>query len=279
MSVPAELEGSDSLLAPDGTPLHLRAWHAPEPRARLLVAHGLGEHGGRYAALARALTARGVSVYAPDLRGHGRSGGARGHADRFGLLVADLEAVRSHLAGTTPALPMLLFGHSLGGLVAARHLTAHPEAAWAGALLSAPALGLPSALPGRDAAARLLSRLAPRLRLPNGVRPEELSHDPEEVRRYREDPLVHRWITPRLYTGMRDAMRAVHDQAGRVRAPLLCLVPTADRVVDPGATLRFADAAGAEVRRLEGWYHEPLHETEREHAIDAVAGWIDRRIG
>jgi alpha-beta hydrolase superfamily lysophospholipase len=129
-----------TLPAADGTRLAWRASSLDAPRASVLLSHGLGEHGGRYARLTAALEARGVAVHALDHRGHGRSGGTRGHADRFDDLVRDLEAFRR--ASLPAGVPTFLFGHSMGGLVALRHLQAHPEVEWAGVVLSAPLLGI-----------------------------------------------------------------------------------------------------------------------------------------
>lgn len=266
----------------DGLLLHARAWAAPEPRAALLVAHGLGEHAGRYATLAADLAVRGVSVYAPDHRGHGRSPGARGHVGRFAELVDDFEAFRRHVAAALPpGFPVFLLGHSLGGLVALRHLEEHPDAGYAGAVLSAPLLGVALRPPAwKTSLAGLLSRLAPALRLGSGIDAADLSTDEAVVAAYRADPLVHPWITSRLYTEIQAAMRLAVERRDRIRAPLLFVVPGDDRIVLAGATEAFARglARGAEVRRFPGFRHESLNERERAAVVAEIAEWMAERI-
>ena len=267
----------DTLATADGARLAFRAWEAPRPRAQLLVSHGLGEHGGRYAELARALAERGISVHALDHRGHGRSPGARGHVDRFARLVSDFDAFR---AAVTPAAPVprFLLGHSLGGLVAIRHLQAHPEAAWAGVVLSAPLLGIAVRAPRwKTAISGVLSRVLPRLPFHNEIALDALSSEPGYEAAYRADPLLHQTITPRMYTEMGVAMREARA-GGRLPQPLLVIAPGADTVADPAAVTAWAAEQGAEVRRYDGFRHEALNERGRGRVLADVVAWIEARL-
>ena len=277
---PAE---SSTLRAPDGTPLHALRWPAERPRAALLLSHGLGEHAGRYAALARDLVPLGVEVHALDHRGHGRSGGARAYVPRFSRYVEDFEAFRLQVMATLPAgRPVFLLGHSLGGLIALRWLEAHPDAGLAGAILSAPLLGVKKeAARWKVALSGVLSKVLPRLPIANEIDPSELSSDPAYVRSYREDPLVHARITPRLYTEMMAAIGEAFAERGRLALPLLFLVPGADSIVREEETLRFAAglAGDVTVRRYPGFRHESLNELDRARPVADVLGWIEARIG
>jgi lysophospholipase len=284
MTAPAEEAapaGRGAELRPvGGVRIHYRAWTPHRPRAGLLVVHGLGEHSGRYASLAAELSRRGIAVFAPDLRGHGLSGGRRGHVRSFEDYLEEVDAMRAEavraLSGETP---LLLMGHSLGGLVAIRFLQTRPETVFRGVVLSAPALGLARKVSAVERTlARVLDRLLPAVPLPNGIPPEDLSHDPAEVEAYRSDPLVHRWITPRLFTQMEDAMRAALAGAGAIADPALVLVPEADRVVSPEAALDFCRRADLPARRLPGCFHEPLHEVRRAEIAREVADWLEARI-
>jgi lysophospholipase len=274
---------SSTLRAADGVRLHALRWPAASPRAALLLSHGLGEHAGRYAALARDLAPLGIDVQALDHRGHGRSGGARAYTPRFGRLVDDFEAFRRHAAGSIPAgLPVFLLGHSLGGLIALRWLQAHPEAGLAGAILSAPLLGIrKEAARWKVALSGVLSKLLPRVPIPNEIDPAELSSDPAYVRSYREDPLVHAKITPRLYTEMVRAMADAVAERDRLALPLLFLVPGADSIVREEETLRFAEglAGNVTVRRYPGFRHESLNEAERARPLADLVEWMEARIG
>jgi alpha-beta hydrolase superfamily lysophospholipase len=220
VTAPPPRERSGWLYASDGVRLYHRGWAAAHPRAALLVSHGLGEHSGRYAALARDLAPRGVSVYAMDHRGHGRSGGARGHAERFECFTQDFERFRCEVPSLLPpGLPVFLLGHSLGGLIATRHLELHPDAGWRGAVLSSPLLGVEVKAPKwKLALSGVLSKLAPKLPLSNEIDPAGLSTDEAYVRSYREDPLVHGKITPRLYTEMMEAIARAWEEKEKDRA-------------------------------------------------------------
>lgn len=255
-----------------------RVWEAPAPRAHLRIVHGLGEHAGRYSRLAETLFARGISTYAADLRGHGVSGGRRGHVDRFADYLGDFERVRE---ATPDPTPEFLLGHSLGGLVALRLIQTGEAEAVSGAILSAPALDLPEPQPWwRDRATRLLSPLMPTVSVANGIDPADLSRDPIEVEAYRTDPLVHDRITIRLFREMRRAMQAARWDAAIVTVPVLLLAPGADRITDVEAARSLVDrlAGPTEVRDYPHTYHEPFHDRESGSIMEDLAAWIERRI-
>ncbi len=285
MTAPAELPapavGGGELRPAGDVRIHFRAWAPDRPRAGLLLAHGLGEHSGRYASLAATLSRRGIAVFAPDFRGHGLSGGQRGHVRRFADFLGELDAMREEAVRSLPnGAPLLLMGHSLGGLIAIRYLETRSEAAFRGAVLSAPALGLERKVSlAERLLARVLDGVLPRVPFPNAIPPEDLSHDPAEVAAYRRDPLVHRWITVRLFTEMRDAMDEARAERGRIGVPALFLVPEEDRVVNVEATLAFCRGTSFEVRRYPGLFHELLHEVQREAVADEMAAWMEARIG
>lgn len=274
-------ERTGGLRAADGVRLHYRSWPAPAERAVLLVSHGLGEHAGRYAALAKDLVEHGITVYAIDHRGHGHSGGVRGHVNRFGELVRDFEAFRAHVAKEHPAgTPLFLLGHSLGGLIAIHHLLEHPDAGYHGAVLSAPLVGIAVQAPRwKVALSGFFSRVLPWLPFHNAIDTAMLSTAPGYDEAYRADRLLHNLITPRLYTEMLAAIDAAFARPDRIRVPLLVLAPTADRVVLPEAVARFASACPGEVevRRYEGFQHESLNEKDRHRVVADVAAWLKAR--
>lgn len=267
-----------SIDAADGVALLYRAWEVDDPRARVHIVHGLGEHGGRHAPLAGALVARGISCYAADLRGHGVSGGRRGHVGRFDEYIDDLARLERELPGDVPAF---LLGHSLGGLIALRAAETGQAGQLTGLILSAPALGLAGAAPWwRRPAVAVLSRVAPTTALPNGIDPDDLSHDSRAVAAYRADPLVHDRITPRLFDEMGRAMRAAAEDAARVEAPVLLIAPGDDRIVATPAALAVAEAfAGpVTVRSYPGLFHEPLNEPSGGEVLEEILAWIEARL-
>lgn len=273
--VTPEIRSVDST---NGIALLYRAWEADEPRARVLIVHGLGEHGGRYTALGEALLAHGISSYAPDLRGHGVSGGHRGHVSRFEDYLYDLETIARE---TAVQAPTILLGQSLGGLIVLRAIQTDRVGPLAAAVLSAPAVepaGEPS--PWLRVTAAVLSRVAPSHQLSSRMDPADMSHDPLEVEAYRTDPLVHDRITPRLYVEMRAAMRAGARDAERVNVPLLLLAPGADRIIRSSAAVAVSARFRGEVqvRSYPDFFHEPFHERERGAVLADVVTWIEEQI-
>lgn len=273
-------EEQHQIRSEDGLRLHVRGWTIAQPDAALLLVHGLGEHSGRYEEAARTLNGFGFDAFAADLRGHGLSQGARGHVRRFGHFLRDVQALHRFVTAARPGLPLLLLGHSLGGLIGLRYLQdgAHGLRA---AVLSAPALALTSPPPAwQRVLAPLASRLAPRLPFRNGIPAEALSLDPEVVRNYGEDPLVHDRVTPRLYTEMRSAMRRAVEHPAPLPVPLLFLVPLADRIIDSSATLKLAASLRppAEARTYPGMYHEVLHAPQWREVLRDAASWMRARL-
>jgi len=267
----------------DGLKLHLQRWPATgSARGTVQIVHGLGEHIGRYAALAAVLNAQGWHVAGHDQRGHGHSEGPRGHLPNRQSLLADLAAARDHLRG--PGRHVLL-GHSLGGLIAARFVAGSLNsraARWArdvdGLVLSSPALdiGLGGA---RRALLALLMRIAPDLGLRNGLKPAWISHDAEVVRQYSADPLVHDRVTPRMLRFMLDATALVSARAPRWQTPTLLLWAGADRCVRPEGSAAFAAAVPAAVLQSQVYpelFHEIFNEPERDQVLARLTAWLSR---
>ena len=273
----------ETLTTRDGLRLYVQRWPAPGvAHGTVQIVHGLGEHIGRYGALALVLNAAGWHVAGHDHRGHGRSEGARGTIAGPQSLLADLGAVSDHVRDGGR---LVLLGHSLGGLIAARFvaegLSSRAER-WQrdvdGLVLSSPALD-----PGLGVAQRLLlavaGRVAPDLRLSNGLQPEWVCRDPEVVRRYVADPLVHDRVTARLVRFIVDAGQLVQAQAPHWRVPTLLMWAGADRCVAPAGSAAFAAAAPAgvlTVRSFPGLYHEIFNEPERQLVLGHLMRWLER---
>jgi alpha-beta hydrolase superfamily lysophospholipase len=272
----------ETVTTADGLALHLRHWPLNGARGRVLIVHGLGEHIGRYDALAQALNAAGFAVSGHDQRGHGRSPGPRGGIPAADSLCADLAAVVDTVQRLDGAAPLLL-GHSMGGLVAARFvaesLVASP-AAWARPVprlvLSSPALD-----PGMNGVQKLLlavlGRLAPNLAVGNGLQTGWISRDPAVVRAYEQDPLVHDRITARLVRFIADGGDLVRGLAPFWRTPTLLLWAGADRCVAPAGSAAFAAAAPPAVLQHQVFpplFHEIFNEPEREAVIARLVQFL-----
>lgn len=272
-----------SSLDADRVRLHRLGWTPPgPPLATLLIVHGLSDHGARYEAVARTLVAAGIAVQTYDLRGHGRSGGARGHAPHFDVLLQDLDRVRGVVADEAADAPLFLLGHSMGGLIAIRYLEEHPDA-FQGAVIVSPWLGTAVDPPAwKVGLARVLNRVAPRLPFRARIPAAFLSHDPAIVRGFEEDPLAHDVITPRLWSEVTAAIELAFARADRIRVPVLFLLAGDDRIVDTARSREFgASLPGdrADVRVLDGRYHEILNETDAADSLAAIVAWIRARVG
>lgn len=272
----------ETLTLRDGTRLALHDWPLERlSHGRVLIVHGLGEHAGRYAHVAAALNRAGWQVRSYDHRGHGASTGARGAVPRPEALCEDLAAVIDAVRDRSG--PLVLLGHSMGGMVVARFVAealAPRPAAWSrpvdALVLSSPALDL-----GMNAVQKALlavmGPLAPDLALSNGLKPAWVSRDPEVVKAYVADPLVHDRITARLVRFMLDGGRLARERAPLWRVPTLLMWAGADRCVAPAGSAAFAAAAPKAVvqsRCFDGLAHEIFNEPERAEVLAHLARWL-----
>ena len=268
--------------ASDGDNLAVQDWRLPDavrPRATVLLVHGLGEHAGRYDTLARTLNGWGFAVRGYDQYGHGDSGGVRGALPQGGRLVADLADLTESVRNRYPGVPVVLLGHSLGGLVAASFV-ARALLPVEGLVLSSPALAI-RLNPVQKMLMAVVPRLAPNLTVPNGVNPAYLSHDPAVVEAYRGDPRVHDRISGRLARFMADEGAVVCARAPNWQVPTLLLYAGADQVVDPAGSRAFAQAAPPQVvttRCFPALYHEIFNELQAQPVVDALREWLDARF-
>ena len=264
---------------PDATELFTRTWPVQDGtprRGSVLLVHGLGEHCGRYAHVAAALTAIGLEVVAYDHRGHGRSGGVRGGLPHPDALLDDLAVVYRSLGEDA-----FLLGHSMGGTIAARAVTGGWVAPRA-LILSSPALAVDLSPPERALAA-IGRRLLPDRPMPNRLPVDKLSHDPAEVAAYKADPDVHDRLSSRLFDFLVAAGESARADAPRVTVPTLGLVAGADALVAPRGSREFFDRLPPGVGTLHWYddlYHELFNEREpdRTRVLDDLCAWLEERL-
>jgi alpha-beta hydrolase superfamily lysophospholipase len=274
----------------DGTLLFTQSYKcATRARGALLVVHGLGEHSGRYEELVEHSLQLRFDVHLLDLRGHGRSKGTRGHFTDLSEHHADLDAWIAHLVSAgqlSDKIPCTLLGHSLGGLIAltyAAKFTAKPPApALSGLVLSNPCLGLRwnPLLMVEARIARKVPGFLNSIQIPNGIDPNNLSHDADEVERYLDDPLVHRWITPAAFNAIERGIASLPKLYPQLGMPTLFMLSGKDRVVDTTAAETFAEKLGiahpgkVEVKLFHSFFHEPFHELKKERAFLELKKWM-----
>lgn len=272
-----------TVLAIGGEKLSVQDWFlapAQKPRAAVLLVHGLGEHIGRYQNVARRLNERSFAVRGYDQYGHGQSTGPRGGLPSDGRLLDDLvlmvDRTRSDLG---KELPLILLGHSMGGLVAAR-LVALGLCPVQALVLSSPALD-----PGLNAFQKLLlavvPKIAPNLRVGNGLNAELISHDPAAVAAYRADPLVHDRISGRLASFIASGGPATLAAAPTWKVPTLLMYAGADKLVNPAGSRAFAAAAPRHLvtsHCFESLYHEIFNELDPKPVFAEFMQWLDARF-
>lgn len=272
----------------DGLALHVQSWSTPgAAQGTVLIVHGLGEHIGRYAHVAAQLNAWGWAAVGYDQRGHGRSAGARGRLPRSDALLQDLSRAIDAVRAAQPG-PLVLLGHSMGGLVAARFvaggLAGDTAEAWCrpvdALVLSSPALD-----PGMSGAQKLLlallGTLAPNLAVNNGLKPQWISRDAGVVQAYVADPLVHDRITPRLVRFIVDGGREVIERAAQWPVPTLLIYAGADRCVAPRGSAAFSAAAPQALvasREFAPLFHEIFNEPEQGQVFEVLGPWLAGRV-
>jgi alpha-beta hydrolase superfamily lysophospholipase len=279
---PSEAEAAPEIAAPgasapaaDGTPLHLRHWApAGAPWATVLIVHGIGEHSGRYERTGRLLAQAGLDVHAFDIRGHGLSGGRRVYVrtwdDFLDDLAGRLAAVRE------PGRPLVLFGHSMGALIALTYACSDRPAPDL-LVLSAPPLE--ARVPAwQRAVAPILSRVAPTFVLPNPIAGDQLSHDPAVGAAYFADPLVQPRSTTRLGAELFKAMKRGRGQLARLHVPTLVMHGGADDLVPTVTSEPLAAIPGVERRVLPGLRHETLNEPEGPQVVAQIVAWLRTNV-
>jgi len=262
-----------------GIEIFFQQWEVANPKAILIIIHGLGEHSGRYGNLIDALQNKGIAIYGLDHRGFGRSGGKRGHVDSFMDYIYDMKIFVNMLKDKHPNKPVIMLGHSMGGVLALKYALTHAEDLDA-LILSSPGLVPAIKVPAwKKNLAIFLSSKIPSLTMPSGLDATTISRDKEVVKQYLADPLVHDKVTPRFYVEMMNTIDECINRCGEVTLPLLLIHGTADALVlDEASKIVYEKAKSKDktLKLFEGLYHETMNELEpdRKKVLKFLADWI-----
>jgi len=253
--------------------IHKKDYGSSE-RGSVVVVHGLGEHSGRYERLKDELVKNGFRVVLFDLPGHGESSGIRGHF----TFKEVFEVINDYVEESENPV---LFGHSLGGLIAIRYAEASPGRL-KGLVVSSPALSLPRSVPLPIAiTVSFISFFVPMLQLDNGINPEDLSRNNDAVKRYISDPKVHRKISVKLAIEMIKEMKKAREEADKIDCPVLLIVGTKDRITPPEGARAFFENLRTEKKKLEyeGAYHEIFEDPEYKDAFyKDLLNWLEETL-
>lgn len=247
-----------------GNRLHYRRWWVEGALGVVVIAHGLGEHSGRYRQLAQYLNRSGFSVYALDHYGHGQSDGVRGHIDDFALYSEDLHHFIRLVKRDNAGRGLHLLGHSMGGVVACG--CAIRYGGIDSLTLSAPGFRGLNEPGGLELwLLQRLVKLLPRLTLPNRVDPSWLSRDESVVEAYKADDLVHGRVSLQWFDSFLRERDYLYPRLEQIAEPCLMLLPDGDRIVDSTASRDWFERLGSEAKELHvfpGAYHEVFNEAE-----------------
>lgn len=267
----------------DGLKLHLQAWLPENPKASLLLVHGLGEHSGRYGSMVSKLNDLGVAVFTFDGRGHGKSANGKPTAyfDSYEDYLKDIDVLFGKAKNYLPGLPAFLYGHSMGGGLAAAYVLKYkPEAT--GVILSSPAVKeAEGTSPILIAVSGMINRLLPKLKVLK-LDIAGVSRIPEEVEKYKSDSLNYQENIPaRTGYELYQMMQFIQAKAEGFALPFLLIHGDADRLTNPdGSDLLFQKASSEDktLEIFEGGYHELIRDLESEKYLNVIAAWIEKRI-
>lgn len=264
------------LASSDGTRLFFRRHAAASPQARVLVIHGFAEHSGRYLELLDALADAGFDALAFDLRGHGRSQGRRAYVRRFEDYLEDTRAAFATLTAGTDGTA-LVFGHSMGGLIATHFAATEPRRCRALAL-SGPMFARALAVnPVKLLAAHVLGRLLPVFSMPSGITGAHLTSDPDEIARHDADPLILHQARAGWFVALEGAMAAAPAAVARLTMPLYLMHGDADPLTAFDASRALFPSAPSTDKTFvprPGMRHETLHEVGREAVRANLVAWL-----
>ena len=272
----------------DGLSLYFQGWEPEDsPVAVVCLVHGLGEHSGRYAHVAAALNEAGYALLGFDLRGHGKSGGARGHSPTCDAMLDDVDQLLAEAAARYPERPRFLYGHSLGGGLVLWHALQCCSPAGgqsprdvAGVIATGPTLRTATRPPGwKVAVGKVTYSLLPAMSMSNGLDRSALSRDPQVVEQYNSDPLVHDRVSARLGMDILRNGEASLARATEFPVPLLLMHGAADRITSPGASQEFARSLDGKctLKVWDGLYHEIHNEPEKQEVLETMIRWMDGR--
>ncbi len=265
----------------DGLELFAHAFPTEEePKAVVCLVHGHGEHIERYEHLAKAFNQAGYSVIGYDHRGHGQSEGVRGHVPSYASLLDDLTLFREQVNEYYPNMPHFLYGHSMGGNIVLNYALRKKPSNMTGIIATGPWLKLAFEPPAMQVfLGKMMNNIYPAFIQASGLKTSALSHDPEVVRAYEEDSLVHDKISARLFVGMYESGLWAFFHANEFPLPLLLMHGGDDQITSAEASRDFGKKTDkATVKIWDGLYHEIHNEPQKDEVFKTAIEWMDSRL-
>ena len=266
----------------DGLNIYGQKWSpdSGEPKAVICLVHGFGEHSSRYGHVAKMFTDNGYAVITYDHRGHGKSGGQKGHFVNYDEFMNDVENLLKQADVNFPGLPKILYAHSMGGNVVANFAIKRKPAV-KGVILSSPFFKPAFTPPAiKLAVGRLMRNLIPTFSLPSGVNASAISRDKEVVQKYKDDPLVFDLISSKMGIELIEFGEEAVQNAGKLTIPTLLFHGSGDQLTSFEKSKEFAKNAGSIVtfHEFPGWYHETHNEPEKEKVFELMLNWCNQLL-
>lgn len=272
-------ETTHTLTAKDGLSLFSRIWATPDSKAVIALIHGFGEHSGRYTHVADFFNKNGYAVFALDNRGHGQSGGKRGHAPTYDSYMDDIEVFLNYVTTQSAGKPVFLYGHSMGGNLALNYLIRR-QPALKGVIATGPWVQLAfEPKPILVTIGKLMRSIFPSFSQDSGLNQTHISKDAAVVEAYKNDPLVHGKITASASLSLLEAGEFLNNYAGEMPISTLIMHGDEDLLTSQPASEAFAKRVSGPVtyKKWEGMYHEIHNEPQQLEVFNYTLGWLERQ--
>jgi acylglycerol lipase len=269
-----------NLKSSDGLTLYGQYWNVTDPKAVICLVHGMGEHSGRYAHVAEFFNKNGYSVIIYDQRGHGRSGGKRGHTPSYDQLMDDISLLLKQADSISPGVPKFLYGHSMGGNLVINYAL-RKKPAIKGVISSSPWLKLAFEPPaGKVKLAKIVNGIFPSLTQSSNLDVSAISRDTAVVNAYKNDHLVHDKISSNMFLSVHESGLWALEHAQEFPLPLLLFHGTADKLTSYKASEEFSKKVKGNItfKTWDGFYHEPHNEPEKQMVFGLVKEWIEKEL-
>ncbi|MEL6864117.1 MAG: lysophospholipase [Bacteroidota bacterium] len=264
----------------DGISIFAKDWQVEQAKAVFCLVHGFGEHSGRYDPTAAWFNERGIAWVGYDRRGHGQSGGPKGHTPNFDAFLDEIDQLLKASQERYPGVPVYLYGHSMGGNLVLNHiLRRKPNVK--GAITTGTWIKLAQPPPPILLfLAKLMYKIYPAFTQPTKLDASFISSIPEEAKRYSNDPLNHDLMSSGTAVDMLRASEWLQQYQGTFPIPLLMLHGSADKIIDPAASRAFAERIKGQVEYKEwpGQYHELQWDTMREEVYQHTLNWVNQQL-
>tara|TARA_Y100000739_G_scaffold48319_1_gene37739 strand:- start:43 stop:882 length:840 start_codon:yes stop_codon:yes gene_type:complete len=265
----------------DGSNLMYYSW-LPNKKIKVAIGiiHGLGEHSSRYDDFAEYFCKKGYGVYSIDLRGHGKSEGKRGHVNNFKKLIDDSEEMFINIRKENLNVPMVMFGHSLGGCIALNYLCENQSKEIDLAIISSPWLKTVLEPPKFIIyIQKILVVLFPSFTLNNRLDPYHLSKNTNKVKKYIKDPLVHNRISLKMFSEVNKTIDKIENESEKINIPVLLLHGKKDNIISFKGTKKISKKINnSKLILYEGLYHEPHNDLEKNEILDNYTSFIKNNI-